>query len=133
MRNFDNNGVMINCATLHPNQAEIYFGDQSGRVRIWDLLENNVRELYAEENEIPISSIAISNNRKMLIAGTSMGSCFIWKSDNNGDDYEPMQELIAHENNYVLRCRFSQDSKFLATCSSDKTCIIWELTTIRSD
>ena len=39
-----------------------------------------------------------------------------------------MQELIAHENNYILRCRFSQDSSLLATCSSDKTCTIWEMT-----
>ena len=27
MRNFDNNGVMINTAVLHPNQGEIIFGD----------------------------------------------------------------------------------------------------------
>lgn len=40
-----------------------------------------------------------------------------------------MQELIAHENNYVLKCNFSLDGKFLATCSSDKTCIVWELAT----
>ena len=40
-----------------------------------------------------------------------------------------MQELIAHENNYVLKCQFSLDSKFLATCSSDKTCVVWELAT----
>jgi WD40 repeat protein len=38
-----------------------------------------------------------------------------------------MQELIAHENNYVLKCQFSLDSKLLATCSSDKTCVVWEL------
>jgi G protein beta subunit-like protein len=37
MRNFNNNGVMVNCAVLHPNQVEIIFGDQSGRIRIWDL------------------------------------------------------------------------------------------------
>lgn len=27
MRNFDNNGVMVNAAVLHPNQGEIIFGD----------------------------------------------------------------------------------------------------------
>ena len=27
MRNFDNNGVSVNCAVLHPNQGEIIFGD----------------------------------------------------------------------------------------------------------
>ena len=38
-----------------------------------------------------------------------------------------MQELVAHENHYVLKCQFSLDGKYLATCSSDKTCAIWEL------
>ena len=38
-----------------------------------------------------------------------------------------MQELRAHDNNYVLKCQFSLDGKLLATCSSDKTCIVWEL------
>ena len=71
MRNFDNSGVMINCAVLHPNQGDIYFGDANGRVRIWDLTENGVRELYAEDDEVSISSIAISKDAKRLVAGTS--------------------------------------------------------------
>ena len=109
MRNFDNNGVMINSAVLHPNQGDIIFGDQSGRVRIWDLNENNARELYADIDEVPISAVAVDKDAKRLVAGTSNGTCFIWRSDNS-EDYEPMQELIAHENNYVLKCQFSLDS-----------------------
>ena len=89
MRNFDNNGVMINSAVLHPNQGDIIFGDQSGRVRIWDLTENNARELYAEDDEVPISAVAISKDAKRLVAGTNNGTCFIWRSE-NGEDYEPM-------------------------------------------
>ena len=96
MRNFDNNGVMVNCAVLHPNQGEIIFGDQKGRVRIWDLTENFAKELYNDDDETPIRSIAISKNAKRLVAGTNTGICFIWKSE-TGEDYEPLQELIAHE------------------------------------
>ena len=29
----------------------------------------------------------------------------------------------------MLKCQFSLDAKFLATCSSDKTCTVWELNT----
>lgn len=94
---------MINAAVLHPNQAEIYFGDYLGRVRVWDLTENKARELYTEEDEVSISSLAISKDAKRLVAGTRIGTCFIWKSE-NGEDYEPMQELLAHQNNYVLKC-----------------------------
>lgn len=96
-------------------------------MRIWDLTENCARELYSEEEEVPISSVAISKDAKKLVAGTSNGSCFIWRSE-NGEDFEPMQELIAHFGYYVLKCQFSLDGKLLATCSSDKTCAVWELT-----
>lgn len=103
MRNFDNNGEKIYTAVLHPNQGEIFFGDSSGRVRIWDLTENTARELYAEEDEVSINSMAISKDAKRLVAGTSKGTCFIWRSE-TGEDFEPMQELVAHPNNYVLKC-----------------------------
>ena len=35
--------------------------------------------------------------------------------------------MIAHEGQYVLKCQFSLDARYLATCSSDKTCKVWEL------
>ena len=38
-----------------------------------------------------------------------------------------MQILNAHENNYVLKCQFSADDQYLATCSSDRTCVVWKL------
>ena len=34
------NGAMVNSAVLHPNQVDVYFGDQNGRIRIWDLTTN---------------------------------------------------------------------------------------------
>ena len=80
MRNFDNGGVMVNTAVLHPNQGEIIFGDQSGRVRTWDLTENVPKELYINDEEIPIRSLAISRNAKKLCAGDKEGSCYIWES-----------------------------------------------------
>ena len=36
-RQYDNGGVMINCAVLHPNEVEIIFGDQNGEIKVWDL------------------------------------------------------------------------------------------------
>ena len=128
MRNFDNGGVMVNAAVLHPSQGEIVFGDQSGRVRIWDLQENDVKELYSDEEETPIRAIAISKNAKRLVAGTNSGICYIWRSD-DGETYEPMQELEAHKGHYILKCTFSNDTNLLATCSSDKTCAVWKLHT----
>ena len=44
-----------------------------------------------------------------------------------------MQELIAHPDNYVLRCCFSSDNQYLATCSSDKTCVVWQLCEVAAE
>mmetsp|Transcript_94730 Transcript_94730/g.130473 ORF Transcript_94730/g.130473 Transcript_94730/m.130473 type:complete len:128 (+) Transcript_94730:338-721(+) len=126
MRNFDNSGIMVNCAVLHPNQGEIIFGDQSGRVRIWDLTTNEAHDLYDDCDDIAIRSIAISKNATKLVAGNAEGICYIWSSV-NGEEFVPMQELAAHPDHYVLKCQFSPDAHLLATCSSDKSCKVFEL------
>lgn len=77
-----------------------------------------------DSEEIPIRSIAISRDMRKLVAGNNVGTCFIWESQ-DGEEFVPMQELVAHPDHYVLRCQFSNDGRFLATCSSDRSCIIW--------
>lgn len=86
MRNFDNASVMVNCAVLHPNQGEIFFGDQQGRVRIWDLTTNEPKELYIDSDEIPFRSIAVMANSKKLVAGNNIGTCFIWEQSNSDNE-----------------------------------------------
>jgi hypothetical protein len=62
-----------------------------------ELTENSAREVYAEEDEVPISAVVISKDARRLVSCTSNRKCFIWKSE-NGEDYERIQELIAQEN-----------------------------------
>lgn len=31
----------VNCVCLHPNQSELYIGDQSGAIYLWDLRAEN--------------------------------------------------------------------------------------------
>ena len=44
----------------------------------------------------------------------------------------PMQIIEAHPENYILKCQFSSDDQFLATCSSDRTCKVFKLEQIES-
>ena len=88
MRNLSNNGIMVNAAVLNPNQVEVIFGDQSGRIRIWDLTTNTTRELFEDQEEIGIRSLCIANNSSKLVAGNSAGICYIWNSS-NGEDFVP--------------------------------------------
>jgi len=91
MRNHENNGVMVNAGVLHPNQADILYGDQSGRVRIWDLTSNQVRDLCSIEDERPVRAMTISSNGVFLVAGTGEGTCFIWRSESGAsENYIPM-------------------------------------------
>ncbi len=126
MRNCTNNGVMVNAAILHPNQVEVFFGDQSGRIRIWDLTTNSVRDFFEDSENIGIRSLVMASDASKLVAGNSAGFCYIWSST-NGDDFTPQQELEAHPDNYVLRVQLTPDNQFLATASSDRSCKIWQL------
>ena len=88
MRNLSNNGIMVNCAVLNPNQVEVVFGDQSGKIKIWDLTTNTTRDLFEDQEEIGIRSLCIANNSSKLVAGNSAGICYIWNSQ-NGEDFQP--------------------------------------------
>lgn len=89
MRNLSNNGVMVNTAVLHPNEVEVFYGDQNGRIRIWDLRNNAIREdLFDDAERIGIRTLCISKDASKLFAGNSAGICYIWNS-NNGEEYIP--------------------------------------------
>ena len=38
-------GAPVNCACLHPNQAELFVGDQAGVIHIWDVKTEHNEQL----------------------------------------------------------------------------------------
>lgn len=40
----------VNCVCLHPNQAELIVGDQSGVIHLWDLRSDHNEQLVRNEN-----------------------------------------------------------------------------------
>jgi G protein beta subunit-like protein len=58
--------------------------------------------------------------------------CLIWDK-RDGEQFEPMQELESHRDSYVLKCQFNHTGEFLATCSSDKTCSVWQLNDVEEE
>ncbi|KAH6943691.1 hypothetical protein HPB50_025613 [Hyalomma asiaticum] len=93
----------VNCACLHPNQCELFIGDQSGSIYIWDLRNNHNEQL---------------------------GVCYLFLlgsgSDNQISSPERMLKFEAHKR-YGLKCRFSLDSELLATSSADTTARVWKV------
>ncbi|XP_014649038.1 target of rapamycin complex subunit LST8 [Diceros bicornis minor] len=117
----------INCVCLHPNQAELIVGDQSGAIHIWDLKTDHNEQLIPEP-EVSITSAHIDPDASYMAAVNSAGNCYVWNLTGGiGDEVTqliPKTKIPAHTR-YALQCRFSPDSTLLATCSADQTCKIW--------
>lgn len=117
----------INCVCLHPNQAELIVGDQSGAIHIWDLKTDHNEQLIPEP-EVSITSAHIDPDASYMAAVNSTGNCYVWNLTGGiGDEVTqliPKTKIPAHTR-YALQCRFSPDSTLLATCSADQTCKIW--------
>lgn len=87
MRKLEHDSI-VNSAILHPNQSEIIFGDEEGKVKIWDLSKNESRELYEDPDEVGIRSLDMTKDGTKLAASNSAGGCFLW-STTEGDDFVP--------------------------------------------
>ncbi|KAL5018363.1 hypothetical protein ScPMuIL_004085 [Solemya velum] len=117
----------INCMCLHPNQGEVFIGDQAGIISVWDLKSDKSQRLEPEPDS-SIQSISIDPTGTIMAAVTNKGKCHIWKLRGglNGDASQavPRETFAAHQK-YALKCLFSPDSTLLATTSADMSVKIW--------
>jgi len=131
---YENHGmferVAIHSVDLHPNQVELIAGDNQGKVLVWDLTANRVRRTLIPEEGVPIKSVCISPDAKLVVGANHDGTCYVWQlsDEGSGEDslqkIEPLQKIDAHSA-YVLRCAFSPEAKHLATTSADNTTNVW--------
>ncbi|GBP04708.1 Protein LST8 homolog [Eumeta japonica] len=96
----------VNAACLHPNQVEIAMGAQNG-----------------------VQDVAISPDGQYMAAVNNKGNCYIWSLSSSPNQklttLQPKLKIAAHKR-YVLRCKFSPDSRLLVTTSGDGTARIWK-------
>uniref|UniRef100_A0A1I8GH71 Target of rapamycin complex subunit lst8 n=1 Tax=Macrostomum lignano TaxID=282301 RepID=A0A1I8GH71_9PLAT len=127
-RLFQVNGP-ITSVCLHPNQIELFVGDATGAVHIWDLRSNQSCSLVPDL-DARIQSVAVNQAGTHLAALANTGSCFMWSlasavTNVSGSQAVPKARIAAHSG-YGLRCAFSPDSTLLATCGSDRLCNVWK-------
>ncbi|XP_019852280.1 PREDICTED: target of rapamycin complex subunit lst8-like isoform X2 [Amphimedon queenslandica] len=117
----------VNCMCLHPNQATLIVGDQSGTVHVWDLTTDYNEQLIPEP-EVSIHSVHIDPDGAYLAAVNSKGICYVWSLTSSGSTQPitltPRTKTASHKK-YALKCVFSPDSSLLATTSADGTCKVW--------
>lgn len=117
----------VTCMCLHPNQATLMVGDQSGTIHVWDLTTDHNEQLIPEP-DVAIHSVHIDPDGVYMAAVNSKGICYVWSlSSGQGNSpitLIPRVKKDAHKR-HGLKCQFSPDSSLLATTSADGTCKIW--------
>ena len=113
----------INCIALHPNQAELYMGDQNGIIYIWDL-QNDRNEQIQVDSDISVQHLSIDPDGTYLAAVDNKGNCYSFALHRGNEKLQKRLKINAHKR-YCLKCRFSHDSTMLITTSADHTAKIW--------
>ncbi|XP_022235017.1 target of rapamycin complex subunit lst8-like isoform X2 [Limulus polyphemus] len=120
----------VNTVCLHPNQGELFIGDQNGLIHVWDLRTDHNEQLVADV-DISIQHLHINSEGEYLAVVDNKGNCYIYSlhSENESRTSQPQRKLklLAHKI-YALKCKFSPDSQLLVTTSADSTAKIWRIT-----
>ncbi|KAJ2825686.1 TOR complex subunit lst8, partial [Coemansia sp. 'formosensis'] len=85
------------------------------------------------QSDVPVRSVAVSPNGQLVVAGNNLGQVFVYRltidsSPQTGRivELEPYINFDAHDGR-ITRVVFSFNGLYLATCSSDRTAKIWQL------
>ncbi|GFR14012.1 target of rapamycin complex subunit lst8 [Trichonephila clavata] len=122
----------VNCVCLHPNQCELYIGDQSGAIYLWDLKSGDDPALKkpffkVSEPRVSIQYIHIDSEGTCMAAVDNKGNCYTFIIGSRGKMHaQPTRHLKfqAHDT-YAIKCKFSPDSTLLVTTSADCSAKIW--------
>ncbi|XP_030758560.1 target of rapamycin complex subunit lst8 [Sitophilus oryzae] len=118
----------INCAALHPNQIELFLGDQNGIIYRWDV-RTPLNQQFIPENDVTILDIDISPDGTQMASVNNKGNAYIWNLSSTDIDgktsLQPRHKFTAHKR-AALKCKYSPDSCFLITTSADQTAKIWD-------
>jgi len=116
----------VNDVTIHPNSNQLISCDQNGSIKLWNIGDNSCTHELVPEDNVSMRSVTVSSDGLTLVAGSTKGSCYVWKmAPNNSTDLTAVTKFTAH-NKYLTKCLLSPDSKLLATCSADSTVKIWD-------
>ena len=129
-----NNGV--NAIAMSPDGKNAATCDSGGKICIWDL--DTGRELRSWiGNEYTLLSLAYSKDGRIIAAGGTDGTISLWEARAGNlirriKGHEVHYETIGktrHQIGKVEAVRITPDSRFVISCSNDKTVKLWDITT----
>lgn len=108
--------VWVNAVVFIPNSTLVAYGDERGRVHLWDVQSGqHIRALYGEQ--FSIQRLACSNNGRWLASASDECLC-IWS----------LADFKVHRKHYmaypIRDVTFSPNSKFVALATG-AVCYVW--------
>ena len=112
-------GIDINCATLAPNQYEIFYGDSNGIIGRLDLRTERLTQKFkaSPNDDFGIHSLTLTMDSGNLIFGDSGGNV-VFASLEKEEDIKMLNKKRFHSG-IVMNCEISKDKKFVVTSSTD--------------
>ena len=104
-----------------PDGSDLVFGDTIGRVIVWDLLLNNVKDRIKGDYS-NIQAISISKNGEYVAAGKFDHNITIWQMSTG----QRLRELVGHFYP-VSSLQFSPSGKYILSGGWDNWTILWNL------
>lgn len=117
----------VNSVKLHPNQVELFIGQQHGYINIWDIRYSVATPMVRLTQQHPsiytgVQCLSLNPMDDMVAAIDNIGNVHV---------FSPAQKLTllrswkAHSK-YGIRCLFSPNGKYLVTTSADHTAKVWK-------
>ncbi|KAM9981637.1 hypothetical protein ACTFIY_003934 [Dictyostelium cf. discoideum] len=137
-------GLSIYSIDIHPDGTRVATGGGDAKIKIWSMAPISLLEVE-EDTGIPkllcsienahfhsVNSVKWSKDGKYLASGSDDKLCMIWGLSNNNslikntsENWVCVATLRGHASD-ISEVSWSPDNKYIATCSFDKSIIIWE-------
>ncbi|KAF2072158.1 hypothetical protein CYY_006534 [Polysphondylium violaceum] len=142
----NHSGFPIFSIDVHPDGTRLATGGGDNKIKIWSIAPISLAEVESDQNTpkllksidshySPVNSVKWSRDGKYLASGSDDKLCMIWGlssstllgAKDSVENWICVSTLRGHQND-ISEISWSPDNKFIATCSFDKTIIIWETT-----
>jgi RNA polymerase sigma factor (sigma-70 family) len=111
----------VEMAAISPDDKELATASWDGTIKIWDA-DSGIEQARLGDGKTQAYSVAHSPDGKFIAGGLGNGKVHVWKTKT----HELVWAFDAHLGS-VWGLAFTPDSKTLASCSSDSTAKLWDL------
>eukprot|EP00768_Dysnectes_brevis_P002751 gnl/Dysnectes_brevis/2024_a2334_1089.p1 GENE.gnl/Dysnectes_brevis/2024_a2334_1089~~gnl/Dysnectes_brevis/2024_a2334_1089.p1 ORF type:complete len:325 (+),score=85.01 gnl/Dysnectes_brevis/2024_a2334_1089:31-975(+) len=120
-------GAAVNECCLLGSKSVIVAGDQQGMVKFWDITkEAPAQDLPVFDFDVGVRSVSSTPSGSHVAVCNALGVVEAYQVTRGSPYGQKVASIQAHAD-LVSKVRFSPDGRFLASCSADHTCKIWNV------